>query len=77
MGVASIRATARREFLHLDDCADALVFLMKSYSADGHVNVGCGEDQTIAEFGRKVATAVGFSGGLAFDASKPDGMPAS
>jgi GDP-L-fucose synthase len=67
--------TPRREFLHVDDCADALVFLMKSYSADGHVNVGCGKDQTIADLAGKVATAVGFLGGLAFDASKPDGMP--
>jgi len=65
----------RREFLHVDDCADALVFLMTRYSDALHVNVGCGEDQTIATLAQEVADAVGFQGALGFDASKPDGMP--
>jgi GDP-L-fucose synthase len=65
----------RREFLHVDDCAEALVFLMTRYSDALHVNVGCGEDQTIATLAQEVADAVGFQGALGFDASKPDGMP--
>ncbi|MEQ8934774.1 MAG: GDP-L-fucose synthase [Amphiplicatus sp.] len=65
----------RREFLHVDDCADALVFLLKTYSGDGHVNVGSGEDVTIEEAARLVMGAVGFDGTLEFDASKPDGTP--
>jgi GDP-L-fucose synthase len=65
----------RREFLHVDDCADALVFLMTHYSDALHINVGCGEDQTIATLAQGVANAVGFKGALRFDASKPDGMP--
>jgi len=65
----------RREFLHVDDCADALVFLMTNYSDALHINVGCGEDQTIANLAHGVANAVGFKGALRFDASKPDGMP--
>lgn len=64
-----------REFLHVDDLADACVFLMKRYSAESHVNVGTGEDVTIAEAARLVAEAVGFSGGFVFDPSKPDGTP--
>ncbi len=65
----------RREFLHVDDCADALVFLMTRYSDALHINVGCGEDQTIAALAQSVANVVGFKGALRFDASKPDGMP--
>ena len=65
----------RREFLHVDDCAEALVFLMTRYSDALHVNVGCGENQTIATLAQEVADAVGFQGALGFDASKPDGMP--
>jgi len=67
--------TPRREFLHVDDCADALIFLLKTYSGAGHVNVGSGEDITIAELARLVIEAVGFEGGPEFDASKPDGTP--
>src|SRR5690606_26090217 len=51
---------ARREFLHVDDCADALVLLMKSYNGYDHLNVGCGADVTIAELAQLVADAVGF-----------------
>ena len=67
--------TPRREFLHVDDCASALVFLLKNYSADQHVNVGSGTDVTIDELARLVMQAVGFDGALAHDTSKPDGTP--
>ncbi|MBB5520090.1 GDP-L-fucose synthase [Amphiplicatus metriothermophilus] len=65
----------RREFLHVDDCADALVFLLQNYSGEQHVNVGAGEDVTIAELARLVMEVAGFEGELAFDHSKPDGTP--
>jgi GDP-L-fucose synthase len=65
----------RREFLHVDDCADALVHIMKNYSADEHVNVGCGEDVTILELARLVAEVVGFKGEIVCDTTKPDGTP--
>ena len=67
--------TPRREFLHVDDLADACVFLMEHYESDEPINVGAGADLTIAELATKVATAVGFKGRLAFDPSKPDGTP--
>jgi GDP-L-fucose synthase len=67
--------TPRREFLHVDDCADALVFLLKNYSADQHVNVGSGTDVTIDELARLVMGAVGFDGALEHDITKPDGTP--
>jgi GDP-L-fucose synthase len=67
--------TPRREFLHVDDCASALVFLLKNYSGDSHVNVGSGTDVTIEELARLVMRAVGFEGRLEHDASKPDGTP--
>jgi GDP-L-fucose synthase len=67
--------TPRREFLHVDDCADALVFLLKNYSDNSHVNVGSGTDVTIDELARLVMQAVGFDGALAHDTSKPDGTP--
>lgn len=67
--------TPRREFLHVDDCADALVFLLKNYSGASHVNVGSGEDHTIAEVARLVMEVVGFKGALEHDLSKPDGTP--
>jgi GDP-L-fucose synthase len=67
--------TPRREFLHVDDCASALVFLLKNYSGDQHVNVGSGTDVTIDELARLVMDAVGFSGALEHDTSKPDGTP--
>ncbi|PTS83262.1 GDP-fucose synthetase, partial [Caulobacter sp. HMWF009] len=65
----------KREFLHVDDCADALVHLMKSYSGDTHVNVGSGEDLTILELATLVAEVVGFEGRIVTDPSKPDGTP--
>lgn len=67
--------TPRREFLHVDDCADALVFLLKNYSAAEHVNVGSGTDVTIADLARMVMTVVGLDGELEFDRTKPDGTP--
>jgi GDP-L-fucose synthase len=65
----------RREFLHVDDLADALVFLMEHYSGESHVNVGTGTDVTIAEVARTIQEVVGFGGRLVYDASKPDGTP--
>ena len=65
----------RREFLHVDDCADACVRLMKTYSDEGHVNVGSGEDLSIADLTRLVADVVGFEGEIVQDMSKPDGTP--
>ena len=67
--------TPRREFLHADDCADALVHLMKYYSGDEHVNVGSGEDMTIEALARMVMEVVGYEGELEKDLSKPDGTP--
>jgi GDP-L-fucose synthase len=67
--------TPRREFLFVDDLADACIFLMKTYSAPGIVNIGTGEDISIADFARVVARVVGYTGRISFDPSKPDGMP--
>ena len=67
--------TPRREFLHVDDLADALVFLLKSFSGKGPINVGTGTDVTIAELARTIADAAGYKGRLVFDTSKPDGPP--
>lgn len=67
--------TPRREFLFVDDAADALVHLMQSYSGDEHVNVGSGEDLTILDLTRLVAEVVGFKGEIVTDPSKKDGTP--
>jgi GDP-L-fucose synthase len=67
--------TVYREFLHVDDCADALVHLIKYYSGSIHVNMGTGEEVTIAELAQTIADVVGFEGTLEFDTSKPDGTP--
>lgn len=64
-----------REFMYVDDCADAVVFLMKHYSAEGHVNMGSGQEVSIAELARLIAEIVGYEGDFRFDASRPDGMP--
>ncbi|MXP15382.1 NAD-dependent epimerase/dehydratase family protein [Altererythrobacter confluentis] len=64
-----------REFLHVDDMADACVFLMQNYSGHSHVNVGYGSDIAIAALAQMVANVVGFTGTLQFDTSKPDGTP--
>jgi GDP-L-fucose synthase len=67
--------TPRREFLYVDDLADACVHLMKTYSSDELVNIGTGEDITIAEFARVVAGVVGYTGTISYDSSRPDGTP--
>ena len=67
--------TPRREFLHVDDCADACVHLMKTYSDDGHINVGSGEDITILDLTRLVCRIVGYDGAIVHDLTKPDGTP--
>jgi GDP-L-fucose synthase len=64
-----------REFMHVDDCADALVHLLKHYSGESHVNVGTGEEVTILELAQLVADAVGFKGRIVTDPTKPDGTP--
>ena len=78
-GAASVEiwgtGTPRREFLHVDDCADALVHLMQVYSGEMHVNVGSGEDLTIEELAMAIFEVVGFAGGLTMDLTKPDGTP--
>ncbi len=67
--------TPRREFLYVDDFADACVHVLKNYDDEQILNIGVGKDISIAEFARTVATVVGFGGTLAFDLSKPDGTP--
>ncbi|RXH38062.1 GDP-L-fucose synthase [Bradyrhizobium nanningense] len=67
--------TPRREFLYVDDLADACIHLMKTYSSPEPVNIGTGEDISIAELALMVAAAVGFRGEISFDTSRPDGMP--
>jgi len=78
-GDASVTAwgsgTPRREFLHVDDLADAVVYLMNHYDEEGIVNVGWGEDVTIRELCELVMSVVGYRGTLTFDATKPDGTP--
>ena len=65
----------RREFLHVDDCADAIVFLTKMYSAESQVNVGSGQDISVLELARLVACTVGFDGKIVCDLTMPDGTP--
>jgi GDP-L-fucose synthase len=65
----------RRDFLHVDDAADAMVHLLHHYSGEEHVNVGSGSDLPILELAKLIATVVGFKGDIATDPSKPDGMP--
>ena len=67
--------TPRREFLHVDDLADACVFLLKSYSDEGHVNVGSGTDIPIRDLAALVCEIVGFAGEIVCDTTKPDGTP--
>ena len=64
-----------REFLHVDDLADAAIFLMRNWSADQHINIGFGSDISIGELARLIATIVGFRGEFVFDHTKPDGTP--
>jgi GDP-L-fucose synthase len=67
--------TPRREFLHVDDLADAVLYLLHGYDEEAIVNIGWGEDVTIRELAELVASVVGFTGSLLFDPTKPDGTP--
>jgi GDP-L-fucose synthase len=67
--------TPRREFLHVDDLADAVLYLLQNYDAEPIVNIGWGEDLTIRELAEIIMSAIGYSGSLTFDHSKPDGTP--
>jgi GDP-L-fucose synthase len=66
---------ALREFMHVDDCADALVFLMRNYSDARLINVGTGQEVSIGELAASICEVVGYAGRLVFDTDKPDGMP--
>lgn len=66
---------ARREFLYVDDCADACIHLLKTYSDESHINVGSGQDLTILELTKAICDVAGFDGAIAHDLSKPDGTP--
>ncbi len=78
-GAASVTVwgtgTPRREFLFVDDLAEACLVVLERYSAEPHLNVGTGEDITIAELARLIAEVIGYRGELVFDPSRPDGMP--
>ena len=67
--------TPRREFLHVDDLADACVFLLRHYAGEEHINVGTGSDVTIAELARTIQAVVGYRGALRFNPAFPDGTP--
>jgi GDP-L-fucose synthase len=66
---------ARREFLYVDDLADALVFLMQHYSEDEQINIGVGQDITIEDLTQLISNTVGFDGNIVYDTQKPDGTP--
>jgi GDP-L-fucose synthase len=65
----------KREFLYVEDLADACVFLLKRYNGYDHVNVGAGSELSIRELAETIARVVGYRGGFVYDASKPDGTP--
>ena len=67
--------SARRDFLHVNDCADGILFLLENYSGHSHVNLGSGADIAINELAQLISQVVGFEGGLIYDESKPDGTP--
>jgi GDP-L-fucose synthase len=67
--------TPRREYLHVDDCASACLFLLENYDSPEIINVGCGEDVSIRELAELISDVVGFDGELAWDKTKPDGTP--
>jgi GDP-L-fucose synthase len=68
--------TPRREFLHVDNLADAVIFVMRNYSDETLVNVGTGTGVTIKELAEAIAETTGFKGALCFDTTKPDGTQA-
>ena len=78
-GAASVEVwgtgTPRREFLHVDDLADATIFALRHYSGESHLNVGVGEDLPIADLARLIAKVVGWDGEFTFNAEMPDGTP--
>jgi len=65
----------RREFLHVNDCANGILFILENYSGHSHINLGAGFDVTITELAQKISQVVGFNGDLIFDKSKPEGTP--
>jgi len=67
--------TPRREFIYVDDLADACVFVMSRYDGNEVINLGTGVDNSIAELAGEIARVVGFRGDIRFDRSRPDGMP--
>jgi GDP-L-fucose synthase len=67
--------TPRREFLHVEDLAEAVIYLLETYDGEPMVNIGWGEDVTIRELAETIAAVADFKGRLEFDASKPDGTP--
>jgi GDP-L-fucose synthase len=67
--------TPRREFLFVDDLADACVFALEHYTGESHLNVGSGEEVTIADAGKLIAEIINYGGNLVFDSSRPDGTP--
>jgi GDP-L-fucose synthase len=64
-----------REFLHVDDCARASLFLMRAYEANQHVNIGSGEEISIADLAKLIANVAGYKGQFDFDSNQPDGTP--
>ena len=66
---------AKREFMHVDDCAAAIIFLFENYNQNDFINVGVGEDISIKALAELIAKKVSFNGKILFDSSKPDGMP--
>jgi GDP-L-fucose synthase len=67
--------TPRREFLHVDDLADAILYLLRTYDEEAFVNIGWGEDVSIRELAELVMSVIGYRGRLVFDTSRPDGTP--
>ena len=67
--------TVKREFLHVDDCADALIHLLKYYSGISHINIGTGEEITIKKLAQNISDIIGFTGELKFDSNMPEGSP--
>jgi GDP-L-fucose synthase len=67
--------TPRREFIFVDDLADACILVLEKYSGESHLNVGTGSDITVADLARIIADALGYDGKLTFDISRPDGTP--